>query len=335
MNINKTEILKALEVVKPGLANVELIAQATHFAFFKDRVVTFNDSISISCAINGLDITGAVRAEELYGFLKRAKGKEVNVEITDNELKLKAGRSKAGLTFQSDIEMPLEEISTKKDWHDLPDEFTDNLMFIKDCCSKEMSRGILTCVHVTDKFLEASDSLQLMRLAQEGWPFGDYLIPAENIAEIHKIEPSQVAESDGWLHFKNLGGVEISCRVMPDKFPKTEHLFKVKGANVGFPKTMPEILERVMVFTKGDQQDEMEIKLGKGKLLVNGKNDYGWFKEQASVKYDGKGGRFWISPVLLQNILKRSSKAILGDEKIKFKGTDWEYVAVLKHMEKK
>ena len=48
MKINKKELQEALERVKPGLASRELIEQSTSFAFMRDRVVTYNDEISIS-----------------------------------------------------------------------------------------------------------------------------------------------------------------------------------------------------------------------------------------------------------------------------------------------
>src|SRR5690606_16590 len=132
---------------------------------------------------------------------------------------------------------------------------------------------------------ETSDSFQIMRLYQEGWPFDPQLIPAENIGEIHKIEPTQVAQSSGWLHFRNPGGTELSCRVLVDKFPDTGSHFEVSGQEVVFPKQMTEILDRVMVFTKADHfmDEQMEVKLKGGKMLVSGKNQYGWFKEQAPV----------------------------------------------------
>lgn len=335
MKINKPKLLKALAIVKPGLSNQELIEQSTSFAFLDDRVVTFNDEISLSHPVEELELTGAVRAEELYGFLNRIKGDEIQMRVTDNELLLKAGRSKAGLTFEADIVLPLDEVNEEKEWHDLPEEFTHNLMFIKDSASRDMGRRVLTCVHVTEKLLETSDSFQIMRLYQEGWPFDNYLIPAENISEIHKVEPTQVAESSGWLHFRNPGGTEISVRVLMDSFPDTSGHFEVEGQDLEFPKSMVEILDRVLVFTKREDgmDEEMEIKLKSNTMLVSGKNSYGWFKEKAKAKFEGDGGSFWINPMLLQNILKRSNTCVLGSEKIKFDGDDWEYVAVLKNVE--
>ena len=49
MKINRKELLDTLSIVSPGVSNKEMaIEQATTFAFLKDRVVTYNDEISIS-----------------------------------------------------------------------------------------------------------------------------------------------------------------------------------------------------------------------------------------------------------------------------------------------
>ena len=333
MKINRTELLDALAIVKPGLANIELIEQSTSFAFFGDKVVTYNDELSISHPITGLDITGAVRAEELFQLLSRIKQEEVSIQTTENELKIKAGNSLAALTLAAEITLPLEEVEAEKGWRTLPEEFTDNLMFVKDSASRDMSRRVLTCVHVTKQYMECSDSFQLIRLYQAGWPFGDFLIPAETVVEIHKLEPSEVAESNGWLHFRQeKGRTELSVRILEDTYPDASEHLVVSGHELTFPKNMPEILDRVMVFTKKDHSmdEEMEVNLTKGSVIVSGSNDYGRFKEKAKASYKGKGGKFWITPSLLQSILKRSNVCTLGKDKIRFDGNGWEYIAALK-----
>jgi hypothetical protein len=71
--MKKTDLIKALEAVKPGLANKEMIEQSTSFAFMEDRVVTYNDEISISHPLKGIPIVGAIKADELYAFLSKVK----------------------------------------------------------------------------------------------------------------------------------------------------------------------------------------------------------------------------------------------------------------------
>lgn len=332
MKINKQDLQTALEIVKPGLANKEIIEQSSSFAFLENKIATYNDEISVSYPIKGIELQGAVRAEELYELLRKIDSEEIDVEINGDELLFKAGKLKAGLVFQSEIHLPLDEVNEEKNWKELPEEFTHDLMFVKDSCSRDMSQRVLTCVHATDSFLQASDGFQIMKLTQAGWPLDDYLIPAEHISEIHKVEPTHVAETSGWLHFKNPNGTEISARILVDSFPNTDDFFGVKGEKIIFPKEMSKILERAMVFSKREQSvDEViDIKLKGGKALIHGENNYGWFEEKTVVKHKGDEISFSISPALLKNILSRSNKCIVGDEKLQFVGKDWDYVAALK-----
>ena len=78
MKISRVELLEALEKVKPGLANKELIEQSTSFAFIGDRVVTYNDEISVSHTVKGLEnMRGAIKAKTLYEFLARVKDRKL------------------------------------------------------------------------------------------------------------------------------------------------------------------------------------------------------------------------------------------------------------------
>ena len=96
--MKKQDLLTALETVKPGLASKEMIEQSTSFAFMNDRVVTYNDEISLSHPVKDLEIEGAIQAEQLYKLLNKLKKDEIEVEIKGNELLLKSGNTEAGLT---------------------------------------------------------------------------------------------------------------------------------------------------------------------------------------------------------------------------------------------
>ena len=86
MKINKSDLVSALEKVKSGLSSKEAILQSTSFAFLGGNVVTYNDEISLSHPVEGLEITGAVQATELYQLLKKLKQEEISLEVSENEI---------------------------------------------------------------------------------------------------------------------------------------------------------------------------------------------------------------------------------------------------------
>jgi len=191
--MNKTNLQTALEIVKPGLAGKEMIEQSTSFAFMEGRVVTYNDEISISHPIEGLKINGAVQAEELYELLSKLKKDEIEITTKGNEIILKSGRTKAGLTLQQEIKLPLEEIGELGKWKPLPEDFLKHIKFAMAACSRDMSRPVLTCVHVSkDGIIEGSDSFRIARCQlKTEMPVKTFLLPASSAIQVIRVEPTK------------------------------------------------------------------------------------------------------------------------------------------------
>ena len=330
MKINTKELLKALEIVKPGLASKEMIEQSTSFAFMNDKVVTYNDEISISCPVKGLGITGAIHAQKLYQFFSKLKKDEVDVEITDNEILFKSGRQRAGFTLESEIKLPLEEIDGLDEWKDLPEGFIEALQFTHPCCSTDMSRPILTAVHINKTIVEASDAFRLAVFTLDSpVPTDKLLIPAGSIRELVKLKPVQITTGTGWVHFKTKEGAVISCRRFEDPFPSVKHLLTVDGTQLRLPKTITEIVEKATIFST-DGDEFITITLVDNKMIIKGKSESGWFEEEANIKYDGEEANFFVNPHFLQTILTKSNRCIIAPDKIKFEGESWEYIAMLR-----
>lgn len=335
MDIKKSELKKALEIVKPGLANKELIEQSTSFAFMGDRVVTYNDDISISHPIPGLELTGAVKAEKLYQLLGKLKEEDITIEVSDSEILLKSGRAKAGLTLQAEIKLPLEEeIKYAEKWKKLPEGFIKAVKTSMSSCSKDNSRPVLTCVHIRKNgAIEASDSLRIMKIQLAGEnPLENFLLPTSAANTMIGLNPTHIAKGNGWVHFKTKESTILSCRIFADKFPETEKWLKVVGEKITFPKEILGALERANVFAKRDHllDETLAITLETKRLKVRGEAEDGWFEETARITYTGEPLTFYITPYLIRSILSDTQEGILSSNMLKFEGKDWEYVSLLK-----
>lgn len=334
MEINKANLLKALEIVKPGLANKEIIEQTTSFAFMGDRVVTYNDEISISAPVEGLDITGAVKADQLYKLLAKIKKDEIDIEIEENELRITSGRIKAGLVLEAEIKLPLEDVSGKNKWKSLPDTFNKHVNFAAASAGHDMSQAILTCVNLReDGTIEASDGNCITQCKGEKLKISTTLIRASSAKNITRLNPTKVSEGKGWIHFSDEDGVVISCRTFADdQFPETDHLLKVKGVEVTFPRTLKEILDRAVIFAKRElsTDESTNITIGNNRFKVRSDSDSGWFEEEVNIKYNEDPLEFDITPSLLSGILSETLTCTVSDKKLRFQGDDWAYVTVLR-----
>ena len=333
MKINRTELQNALEKVRPGLANKEVIEQSTSFAFMDGRVVTYNDEISISHPVTGLDIKGAVKAQELYQFLGKLSKDEIHVKAEENQIRIKAGKATAGLTLQQEIRLPIEEVGEIEDWYQLPDKFIEALQFCAPSCSKNMAQPVLTCINACgDGRIESSDGYRVTRYdLSESLPINTSLIPARSVNELVKYDIQQVSEGQGWVHFKTGDGTVFSCRVFEDNYPDIENILTFEGTEVGLPDGMADALKRGQIFAKGEfGLDAMiDVSIEAKKMTISAQQDYGWFQEEVAVEHDSDPLHFRTNPVFLCEMLEKTNHCIVGKDRIKFKGNEWIHVIAL------
>lgn len=331
MEVNKAELLAALEKVKPGLANRELIEQATSFAFLGGRVVTYNDEISISHPVKDLDVTGAVKAEALYSFLSRVKEDTITMEIDDNQVKITAGKSVAGLVFEQEVKLPIEEVGEIGTWHPVSEDFVTGLKMCYPCCTKDMSLGVLTCVYVNGQVMVGSDSYQIIRyqLDQEV-ALDPFLLPASSAHTLARYPITEIASGQGWVHFKTKDGTIISSRVFDGDYPDFDVYFEFEGTEIEFPKGTTEALERAEVFSKSDltimDMPVVTISITKNRVNISAQDQSGWFKETLPIKHTGEPIKFTTNVQFLLALLSQSPSCVYGEGRIQFAGEKWTHL---------
>ena len=339
MKINKADLQVALEKVKPGLANKELIEQATSFAFLGGRVVTYNDEISISAPVKGLEkVTGAVKAQALYEFLNKVKKEEIDLEWEDNQVVIKAGRAKAGLIFESEVKLPIdEEITDIGEWNKLPKGFLAALKLCYPCCSRDMAKPVLTCVHINGKVIEASDSYQIIQYKLGGpVPGKKFLIPANSVKELVKYAVTEITVGESWAHFRTEDETVIfSVRIVGGDFPPVaQYLEMDDGVEFSFPEDIREVLARANVFVNRNLADAGSVPVAfvetkGGRLKLSAKNDSGWFEETMRVTNKDANFTFSIGIEFLTKLFEKLQTCIIGSRKILFKGENWEHVVAV------
>jgi DNA polymerase III sliding clamp (beta) subunit (PCNA family) len=334
MKISRAELLEALEKVKPGLANKELIEQSTSFAFIGDRVVTYNDEISVSHPVKGLEnMRGAVKAKALYEFLSRVKSEEITIEQEENQIVIKAGRSKAGLIFEQEVRLPIEELGKIGKWQALPDNFLGALMLCYPACSSDMSRPILTCVNVRGNNVEASDSYQIIQYQLKKKVPGDFLIPASSVKELIKYDIQEISLGENWVHFRTPEGTIFSSRTVEGEFPDVERFLGIEGDEFTFPADMKEALNRANVFAKKEIDAStiptVKVKAKNGELILTAQNEYGWFEEKLKTEHKDAKFSFSIGIEFLISLFDKLKTCNISDKKIGFAGDSWKHVIAI------
>lgn len=337
MEISVADFKNALEIVKPGLATtVTEIEQVTSFAFTKKNVITYNDEICITHPLVDFDMQGAIEAEMLYKFITKIKSKQITLEIDSTSVTMKSGRIKAVFNLDSEIKLPLndEKLVNKSKWEDLPKNFVEAVSMAKNCVSKDTIEAKLNCVHFNKEgFIESSDGHRIFRYSFESkLPLRTVLIPVTSINAVLRINPTQVAKGEEWIHFKNEIGTMVSCRVINDIFPETEEYLKdgKNGVKVDFPEELITSLDTAEVFAENTM---VNISINKKKITVRSGGQVASFKEDLDLSNKADPFAFMITPYLLKDILKQIKFCTIYKDRLIFKNNDWIYMTTLSIVE--
>jgi DNA polymerase III sliding clamp (beta) subunit (PCNA family) len=330
MKIERKKLIETLAKVQPGLASKEIIEQSKSFVFKGGKVQTYNDEISVS-AKTDLDIEGAVKAEELYKLLNKSQAKEVDLEATDSELQLKTKASRAGIVLESEINLPLDQISKPGKPQPLPEDFKEAVKFCLFSVSSDMTKPVLTCLYVTGLIVTSCDNFRLTAKDMKTTIKDKFLLPSAAAKELLKYEPTHYSVSDAWIHFKCEGGVVFSCRTYEKEYPDVSGLLDVKGKKIKFPKRTKGMLDRASVFatTEFSQDSQVEVTVKDGTMMIHGKGEGGWFKEKSKVEYKGKEVKFTVNPDFLSQMLDILDEATVGENSLKLEGEGFVHVVSL------
>ncbi len=213
IQVQVKELLKALLIVKPGLAKKEVIEQSTSFALMNGKVVTYNDDITITHPVEGLNITCAIEAELFYKFLQKVKKDSVEIELTDKALKIVSGRMNATFRIDPEIVLPIENLKRESHWKPLPANFVDGLKFVTPIAKNDIFNPIFEFINITKAgYLESSDTKRIARYKTEPLPIDTFLLPKTSAEQVIKINPVKIAFDKTSVHFRNEAGTVIGCR---------------------------------------------------------------------------------------------------------------------------
>ena len=339
--MDRKTLVAALEIVRPGLATKEIVEQSTSFAFIDDCIVSYNDELSIRHPIPELKLklNGAIKADSLYQLLSKITRDEIEIEISEKEVLITAGKAHAGLALQTEIRLPVDEITQDVDlkWKKLPNDFCSALDFTTFTCSHDNSKPVLTCVHVSPDFIESSDDFRMTRHDTKLTGV-DFLLPCRSAQVVAKYAVTQVAQDSSWVHFKTEKGTCISCRLFEGKFPSAtvDKAMKVKGNAFTLPERLIPVLDRAGIFTKlgyakGAAIDELvSISIKDKKMRIEAKGSSEWFFEDLTVDYTGDPFSFGVNPLFLRQITEQMKKCFVTNTRLKFESEKWEHVIALR-----
>lgn len=329
MKVDRQEVLKALTVASVGLTKREILEQSNAFVFVDGEVITFNGEI-LTRGKSPLEIEGAVPAEDLLKILSKLPDEEVDIRMRSGEMIVKGKRRSAGITRMSDVHLPFEDVPKPKKFRPIPEVLMGVLRQAAYVCGRDETQPRTTEVHVTPSMVESSDNYRLFRYeAETGFREGA-LIPAASINAIGPLTIEAVSQRGGWVHFRVPGGATLSLRGSVGDYPDLgPHLELDSPEKVILPRNLADILARAEVMQDSDYDAIVDVTIADGMLTLKASKDSGWYRESKRIKYDGRPLRFHVHPRFLADVLQKTNKVLIREDRLKLVAGEAVFVVCL------
>lgn len=326
--INVKELLAKLDAVAPGLSKKEILEQATHYIFSGERIITYNDKISVSTPYTDITESFSVKAEDFYKILKGISEETAHLQLKDNMIIITTDTTEAELAITTEETTVIElyksldiENQKPKKLKD-PAEFITALDFCKFCASKDLTADALFCVCIEGTKVMAADDIRVsVYTLKEKLP--KILIPATMLGELTTYPLKEYAVAESWTHFFMENGTAFSCRTVDDDYPDMETFLKETTESeevtpVALPSDLKNILDAVIPMCKGDSDMEktVEVSYNHKDIVLVAEKETGKLKK--TVKYNsGVDVAFMINPIFLKDIMNKcDSFNLLADKSV-------------------
>lgn len=336
MILQKKDFLKVMQLLKPGLAKKDIIEQFTHYLFTGEDIITFNDEICISHPFK-TDFQCSARAEELFKTVSGIKEETLEISLEENKMQIRSAGTRAHLTVSSDkdSEKLISVLDLAGAWSNmkpLPENFARGVYLCMFSASKDMTKGIYTCVRVGGTDILSSDGIRISRYALKEDSGLQVLIPARNVEELVKFPVTKCCLTKSWCHFGTEDGVMFSSRIMEGDYPDLSGYFTIEGQRVRLPAELRELVASVSFMTDGkvDKDKTISIKVSKDKITCRGeKKQIGEIERDLGFEYAQGEFEVQMNPVFLYEVLEKATIMKVGKDAAMFLSGSFEHLISL------
>lgn len=333
--INRNELLKVLNALKPGLASKAIVEQSTHFMFLGKDVATFSDQVAIIHPLK-TDVSFSVKGDEFYKIISGTEEGEIIFNLEDDKLTIESEGTSAGMPTLIDDKDKVEKLVNNlkkemKNWIDLPEDFIQGCFLTMFSAAKDLSMGTLSCLYVKGENIFSSDSIRASWAVVSG-EMPEFLIPVKDVQELVKFSNlTSYCMSDNWVHFKTEDNVTFSVKKVLGTFKDLTKRFNVEGESLEFPKELKEILKSITFLAEGDVDlnKVISIKIEKNKIICRAEKETGWIEKKLDFKYKGTPISFLINPIFLSQVLDKTTSLTICDHAVLFQAEAFFHIIML------
>ncbi len=333
MNIDRKDLLRALDSCTPGLSSKENVDQSNCYCFVGGTIKTYNDEILCQHE-TALTFTGAVPAKPLRELLQKMTEDEIEVTTTTDKIRIKGSRRRSEINMNPDILLPTGTVEEPSEWTEVPPAFSDALGMVAGMVDDDQS-NVFAYVHFCPGWLEATDNHQAIRYGVATGVKSNVMVRGDSCKALRGMGIASIAETETWVHWKTFSGLQVSVRKDTRVYPDLTEIFaQPKLSRVHIPGSVADILDRASPFMReaGIGGKRAQIVLSEGKLIVRAINGNGWYEEIKDIEYDGEKLQFSADPKHIANALKLGLPCDVTASSLKLKGDAFVYVVSLEEV---
>lgn len=263
--INTRELLRVLQILKPGLGDSDLVEQSGCFLFMDDRVATFNDEILLAANFP-IGVTGAVDANNLLRTIKGIRDEYVALVEDSDTLTIKLGNDSFQLDMEELLSSELYELvreseNKAREWESLPPDLIEALATVSFSTAKTITKGVLCGVFVEADNVISCDNYRASWFKLSAKVKNPFIIPRESISILRQDEftfgryalDRYIIQEDSWVLFKGECILFATRTPHPSNYPELTRLLPAKTDvhTITFTKEMVKAVNDARVILEG------------------------------------------------------------------------------------
>lgn len=322
--VQRSELLQVLQAVQPGLSSAPTVEQANCFCFRGGRVFTFD--METYCRMKTPlpdELTCAVQGKPLLDALEALDVDSIEVSHEEGRLIMKGRRDEVYVRCDDTIQMPVEAVDRPKTWTPITQEFSEAMLAVSEVCGRDGSKFLATVVHLTPKYMQATDGFSFCRYRVKTGLVDAALVRSAAAKAVAARGPTKLGETKDWLHFKTAAGLYVSVRRFDpaenegEKLDRFDGETKLRGTPVQFPKSVVAASKVAEVFSAEYSDDNrVTIELKAGRVRMTGEGVSGGASHRAKVDYAGPEVAFTVGPKILAAVVQKHSEIQVADRRL-------------------
>jgi len=341
--MRRKALVTMLELIKPALADQDLVPVYQNFVFTGDTLYATDDHLGIVAKCTSGVAPFACHGDTMLGLLRNCRTEEVEIEFDDqqHEVVFIAGRSKMRLPYLPESEFLFKEPSDES-WDvvlDLDDSLIEAMEICLTTTSKDSSQQALMGITLDTGdgiSFYSCDSDSLTHYLIDGANYNDphsFVMPnsfCESVLRICKSDKSmngRLHASDEWVLAELEKDYKVYGRVIKPEDPVDHAMWVEKTTRdeipwMKVPKGLEHALSRARVVAEPKSQPtEISIKEGRMRLYTN--TDMGEVRDLVNLQGDHPDVEIKVNAALMaRSIDVCSEMAVLEGFTVYRKGAD-------------